>query len=94
MTDFGEARFILGMDIVMNMAVGTTRLFLEQYTKVILEKCGMLESRPSKVPMAPTYYRDGEVASKSGQGGLDAVGTRDLPCYPRIRELDVHVYEA
>jgi hypothetical protein len=63
MTDFGEAKFILGMDIIGNREAGTISLFQEQYTKEILEKYGMLDSTPSKVPMAPTHYRDGEVAS-------------------------------
>jgi hypothetical protein len=28
-----------------------------------MEKYGMLDTTPSKVPMVPTDYRDGEVAS-------------------------------
>jgi hypothetical protein len=63
MTDFGEAKFILGMDIIRNREAGTISLSHEQYTKEILETYGMLDSTPSKVPMAPTHYRDGEVAS-------------------------------
>jgi hypothetical protein len=38
MTDFGEAKFILGMDIVRNIEAGTTNLSQEQYMKEILEK--------------------------------------------------------
>jgi hypothetical protein len=63
MTDFGEAKFILGMDIIKNTEAGTISLSQEQCTKEIFEKYGMLDSTPSKVPMAPTHYRDGEVAS-------------------------------
>jgi hypothetical protein len=63
MTDFGDAKFILGLDIIMNIEAGTISLSHEQYTKEILDKYGMLDSTPSKVPMAPTHYRDGEVAS-------------------------------
>jgi hypothetical protein len=63
MIDFGEAKFFLGMDIVRNMEVGTISLPEEQYTKEILVKFGMLDNTPSKIPMAPTHYRDGEVAS-------------------------------
>jgi hypothetical protein len=63
MTDFGEAKIILGMDNVMDKEARATGLSQEQYTKKILEKYGMLDMTPSKVPMAPTHYRDGEVAS-------------------------------
>jgi hypothetical protein len=70
MTDFGEARFILGMDIVKNREAGTINLSQEQYTKEILEKYGMLDSAPSKVPMAPTHYRDGEVASDQNKEAM------------------------
>jgi hypothetical protein len=38
MTDFGEATFILGMDIVRNIEAGTISLSQEQYTKESLEK--------------------------------------------------------
>ena len=62
MTDFGEAKFILGMDIIMNREAGTITLSKEQYTKEILEKYGMLDIMPCKVPMAPTHYRDREDA--------------------------------
>jgi hypothetical protein len=63
MTNFGEAKFILGMDIVRNTEAWTVNLSQEQYTKDILEKYGMLNIAPSKMPMAPMHYRDGEVAS-------------------------------
>jgi hypothetical protein len=63
MTDFGEAKFVIGMDIVRNREAGTICLSQKQYTKEILEKYGMLDSTPSKMPMAPTHYRDGKVAS-------------------------------
>jgi hypothetical protein len=68
--DFGEAKFILGMDIVRNKEAGTIILSQEQYTKEILEKYGMLDSTPSKVPMAPTHYRDEEVASDQDKMAL------------------------
>jgi hypothetical protein len=63
MTDFGEAKFIVRMDIVNNIEEGTISLPLELYIKEILEKYNMLDMTPSKVPMAPTHYRDGEVVS-------------------------------
>jgi hypothetical protein len=62
MKDFGEAKFILGMDIVINREAGTVSLSKEQYTKEILKKYGMLDNTPSKVPMASTHNRGGEVA--------------------------------
>ena len=70
MTHFGEAKFILGMDIVRNREAGTISLSQEQYTKEILEKYGMLDSTPSKISMAPTHYRDGEVASDQDKEAL------------------------
>jgi hypothetical protein len=54
MTDFGEAKLILGMDMVKNNEARTITLSQEQYTKVILEKYGKLDSTPSKAPMALT----------------------------------------
>jgi hypothetical protein len=45
------------------MEVGTINLSQEQYTKKILKKYGMLDDTPSKIPAAPTHYRDGEAAS-------------------------------
>jgi hypothetical protein len=63
MTDFGEAKFILGMNIAGNRKARTISLFHEYSTKEILEKYGMLDSTPSKVPMALTHNRDGEVVS-------------------------------
>jgi hypothetical protein len=70
MTDFGEAKLIPGMDIVRNKEVGTISLSQEQYTKQILEKYDMLNNTPSKVPMAPTRYGDGEVASDQDKVAL------------------------
>jgi hypothetical protein len=46
-TDFGEAKFILGMDIVRNREAGTINLSQELYAKEILEKYGMLDNTPS-----------------------------------------------
>jgi hypothetical protein len=63
MPDFGDAKFILGMDIIRNTEAETISLSHEQYTKEILEKYCMLDCTPSKVPIAPTHYRDGEAAS-------------------------------
>jgi hypothetical protein len=50
MTDFGEAKFILGMDIVRNREAWTISLSHEQYTKEILEKFGMLDNTPRRCP--------------------------------------------
>jgi hypothetical protein len=56
MTDFGDAKLILGMDIIRNIEAGTISPSHEQYTKEILEKYGMLDSTPSKVPMGHGAY--------------------------------------
>jgi hypothetical protein len=93
MTNFGEAKFILGMDIVRNKEAWTICLSHEQYSKEILEKYGMLDNTPSTVPMAPTHYRDGwRGRIRPRQGGIDTIGTRHFPSYPRICELLKHVY--
>jgi hypothetical protein len=42
----------------------------EQCTKDILEKYGMLDNTPAKVPMAPTHPRDGGVASDKDKVAL------------------------
>jgi hypothetical protein len=55
MTDSDEAKFCLGMDIVMNIEVWAINLSHEQNTKEIMEKYGMIYSTSSKVPMAPTH---------------------------------------
>jgi hypothetical protein len=68
MTGFGEAKFMLKMDMVRNKD-GTVSLSQEQYTQEILEKCIMLDNTPSNVPMAPTI-RDGEVASDHDKAAL------------------------
>jgi hypothetical protein len=70
MTDSGQAKFILGMHIVINREARTMSLSQEQYAKEILEKYGMLDNTPSKVLMAPTDYRDGEVASDEDKMAL------------------------
>jgi hypothetical protein len=51
------------MEIIRNTKDMTNSFSLKLYTKEILEKYGMLDNTPSKVPMAPAHYRDGEVAS-------------------------------
>jgi hypothetical protein len=70
MTDFDEAKFILGMDIVRNREAGTISLSQEQCTKEMLENYGMLDGASSKIPMVPTRYRDGEVASDQNKTAL------------------------
>jgi hypothetical protein len=63
MTGFGDAKFILGMNTITDKEAGIISLSQELYTKEILEKYCMLDNTPSKVPMAPTHNRDGDVAS-------------------------------
>jgi hypothetical protein len=96
MADFGDAKFILGMDIIKNIEAGTISPSHDQYTKEILEKYGMLDSTPSKVPMGHGAYALSRRRRciQSGQDSLDAIGTRDLPCYPLIRKVPMHVYKA
>jgi hypothetical protein len=58
------------MDIVRNREASTIRLSQEQYTKEFLEKYGMLDGALSKMPMAPTHYRDVQVASDQDKVAL------------------------
>jgi hypothetical protein len=61
--DFGEAKFILGIDIIGNKVAVTVSLSQEQYTKaLLLEKYGTPDNTPSKLLTAPVHYRDGEAA--------------------------------
>jgi hypothetical protein len=60
MKNFGEAKIILGMDIMKKREAGTDSL---SHDKEILEKYGVSDNTPFKVPMVSMYYRDGEVAS-------------------------------
>jgi hypothetical protein len=92
MTDFGEAKFIFGMDIVINIEIWTTSISHEHYTKELLEKYGIMDNTPSKVRMAPTHYRDGEVASDHDKVALTPHNTK--PSVPSLgRELHMHVYK-
>jgi hypothetical protein len=70
MTNFVEVKFFLEMDIVRTTEVGSISLAHKQYNKETPEKYGMLESTPSKVPIAPSHYRDGEVASNHDKVAL------------------------
>eukprot|EP00873_Tetraselmis_striata_P040371 jgi/Tetstr1/460635/TSEL_005832.t1 len=58
MTDFGEAAFVLGMDLTRCWASGTIRLSQEQYTLELLEKYGMQDCSPAKTPMGSGHYKD------------------------------------
>jgi hypothetical protein len=70
-TNIGDAKFIVGTDIPINMKVWTiVSLSQEQHTKEILEKYGMPDSTPSKVPITPTHYQYGKVASDQDKVAL------------------------
>jgi hypothetical protein len=92
MTDFGEAKFILGMDIVRNREASNIILSQEQYTKEILEKYGMLDGmlEISHGSHALPRWR-GSIRPR--QRGHVTTGTRDFPCHPRVIELSLHVYK-
>jgi hypothetical protein len=49
--------------IVRNKEAEAVSLSHEKYTKETFEKYGMLGITPSEVPMAPTHYLDGKIAS-------------------------------
>jgi hypothetical protein len=96
MTDFGEAKFILGMKIVMKGDAGTINLSQEHYTEEILEKYDILDITPSKVPMAPTHYRDREVAFDHDKVALspqehetfrDILGLFNISCMCTIPDI-------
>jgi hypothetical protein len=47
----------------------------------------MLDITPSKVPMVPTHYRDGEVAYDHDKALRPLEHGSYLPCHPRVCEL-------
>jgi hypothetical protein len=87
MTDFGEAKFIIGIDIVMDK---------EAWLISILGT--VHEGDPQEIRHVGPYALEGAhgtyTLSKRRSWIRSSIGTRDRPCYPRIRELHVHVYEA
>eukprot|EP00873_Tetraselmis_striata_P037639 jgi/Tetstr1/457903/TSEL_044421.t1 len=70
MTDFGEAAFVLGMDLTRCWASGTIRLSQEQYTLELLEKYGMQDCSPAKTPMGSGHYTDLASASDADKAPL------------------------
>eukprot|EP00873_Tetraselmis_striata_P002937 jgi/Tetstr1/423201/TSEL_001321.t1 len=70
MTDFGEAAFVLCMDLTRCWASGTIRLSQEQYTLELLEKYGMQDCSPAKTPMGSGHYKDLASASDADKAPL------------------------
>eukprot|EP00873_Tetraselmis_striata_P025534 jgi/Tetstr1/445798/TSEL_033444.t1 len=70
MTDFGEAAFVMGMDLTRCWASGTIRLSQEQYTLELLEKHGMQDCSPAKTPMGSGHYKDLASASDADKAPL------------------------
>eukprot|EP00873_Tetraselmis_striata_P017930 jgi/Tetstr1/438194/TSEL_026794.t1 len=58
MTHFGEAAFVLGMDLTRCSASGTIRLSQEQYTPELLEKYGMQDFSLAKTPMGSGHNKN------------------------------------
>jgi hypothetical protein len=79
------------LELVTSTCTMSCNVLLHDCTR---HKYGMLDSTPLKVPMASIYTLSGRKSSiRSRQDGLDVTGTHDITCYPRIRELHVHVYK-
>eukprot|EP00873_Tetraselmis_striata_P026749 jgi/Tetstr1/447013/TSEL_034471.t1 len=70
MTDFGEAAFVLGMDLTRCWAASTIRLSQEHYTLELLEKYGMQDCSPARTPMGSGYYKDLASASDADKAPL------------------------
>eukprot|EP00873_Tetraselmis_striata_P041458 jgi/Tetstr1/461722/TSEL_006812.t1 len=70
MTDFGEAAFVMGMDLTRCSASGTIRLSQEQYTLELLEIYGMQDCSPAKTPMGSGHYKDLASASDADKAPL------------------------
>eukprot|EP00873_Tetraselmis_striata_P002189 jgi/Tetstr1/422453/TSEL_013291.t1 len=70
MTDFGEAAFVLGMDLTRCWVSGTIRLSQEQYTLELLEKYGMQDCSLAKTPMGSGHYKDLASASDADKAPL------------------------
>jgi hypothetical protein len=87
MTDFGEAKFILGMNIVRNKEAGTISLSQEQYTKEILEKVRHVGQRTLQHTHGSHALprRRGRIRPK--QNGHVTTGTRDFPEHETFRVI-------
>ncbi len=53
MTDLGELKYFLGMEIKQNLAAGEVSLRQSKFAQTILTKFGMQDSKPVKTPQDP-----------------------------------------
>ena len=56
MTDLGEARWILGMEVTRNRRDRTLTLSQHRYIHNVLERHGMADCRPVSTPMVPNLH--------------------------------------
>ena len=61
----GDATFLLGMGIHLNVHAGTVILLQEKYARTILETYGMADARPTKNPAetGPVQIEGDEILS-------------------------------
>ena len=74
-TDYGPATSVLGFRLEYDMAAGVLRLDQETYAKSVLERFGMLDSKPVGTPLIANQdlVRDPDVGA--GEYALDAAET-------------------
>ena len=85
-TDLGEAKQVVGLELERDHAKGTTKIFQSQYIKKILERFGMENSHPVATPMDPNikliktpddeHYDILDYRSAIGSLMYAAIGTR------------------
>ena len=52
-TDLGEAKQIVGLELDRDMEAGTLKIKQTQYIQKVLEKFGMADSHPVSTPLDP-----------------------------------------
>lgn len=85
-TDLGEARQIVGLEVTQNLEEGTLKITQTQYIKKILDRFGMSNSHPVMMPLDPNvkliktpeneHYNMLEYGAAIGSLMYAAIGTR------------------
>jgi Reverse transcriptase (RNA-dependent DNA polymerase) len=82
MTDLGEARWILGMEVTRNRRDRMLTLTQRRYVQTILERHGMVECRPVSTPMVPNHHLEKLTAPEiDAISYQSAVGSLMYICY-------------
>ena len=88
MTDLGEARWILNMEVLRDRGKRTLKLSQDKYIEEILERHGMADCRPVSTPMAQnqklTKLTEAEIDPKDYQRALGSLMYAMLGTRPDI----------